>query len=188
MARSFLISLAFSLASRFLVSSDGLEDYELELEPDEEDPEDEDLEPDDEEEDHEGEDVYFRLFPTWFFPGDIFFATTAGFFGVAAFFSAAGFFYGETLGVTALTSSTFCLLRLLTDPSSPFPPARADVTSDCMAVVPLATVSVFSTALSGFYGVLVSSISTMSTSSSSMTFFCLFFRGRLRATTASSSS
>jgi hypothetical protein len=57
-----------------------------------------------------------------------------------------------------------------------------------MAVVPLAAVSVFSTALSGFYGVLVSSISTMSTSSSSMTFFCLFFRGRLRTTTASSSS
>ena len=55
--------MAFALASRFLVSSDVLEDFDQEMEPDEEDPEDEDLEPDDEEEDDEGDDDYSRLFP-----------------------------------------------------------------------------------------------------------------------------
>jgi hypothetical protein len=63
-ARSSLIFLAFALASRFLESSDVLEDFDQEMEPDEEDPEDEDLEPDDEEEDDEGDDNYSRLFPT----------------------------------------------------------------------------------------------------------------------------
>lgn len=78
-ARRSLIFLAFALASRFLVSSDGFYDFDSDDEPDLEDPDDEDPDPDDELDDHEGEDDCYRLFPTWFFAGDSFFAATIGF-------------------------------------------------------------------------------------------------------------